>query len=127
MSESEFGTFFQNVIDAGAIVAGFCGTFLAFRIQREAEFYRGPGPWGAHNEQHFSSSFLLIILASLSSLFSGFVVPLFFMAGLRGSWLHPRVTVAGLLVSLILLLGYFINELIHYRILGNRHPEFFRA
>lgn len=32
----------QSLLQAGAILAGFCGTFLAFRIQREASYYRQP-------------------------------------------------------------------------------------
>jgi hypothetical protein len=31
--------FFGAVVDAGAILAGFCSTFLVFRIQREANYY----------------------------------------------------------------------------------------
>ena len=32
--------FFAEVLSAGAILCGFCGTFLSFRIQREAGYYR---------------------------------------------------------------------------------------
>src|SRR5437667_344489 len=46
--------FFQSVLTAGAIISGFCGSFLVFRIQREAEYYRVPGKhW---NQQHFTPS-----------------------------------------------------------------------
>jgi hypothetical protein len=108
--------FFQNVLDAGAIIAGFCGMFLVFRIQREAEYYRGPS-YGFKNEQHFTSSFLLIILATLIVSVFGVVFPLFYLSGVRGCWLTPRLVVAGLLAALILLAGYFVDELFHYRIL----------
>jgi MFS family permease len=122
MSPSEVAIFFQSVIGAGSILAGFSATFLAFRIQREAEYYRSPGG-SVHNEQHFTSSFLLIILATAAGLFSGFLVPLLFLAGLTARWLHPRVTVAGLLVTIVLLCGYFVNELVHYHILRKRDPN----
>ena len=69
-------TFFSAVISAGAILSGFCGTFLAFRIQREAGYHRQPS---ASQERangsdsfigltHFTSSLLLLILATLASI-----------------------------------------------------------
>jgi hypothetical protein len=118
--------FFDTVISAGAILAGFCSTFLAFRIQREADYYRQPAlsyedlmardiPIGL---QHFTSSFLLIILAAVGALVFGFVIPLFALAGLSGGLISVPFVVAGLVGSLILLAGYFADEMVHYRILG---------
>jgi sterol desaturase/sphingolipid hydroxylase (fatty acid hydroxylase superfamily) len=118
MNQSDLTTFFQNVIQAGSILAGFSATFLAFRIGREAEYYRSP-EGNTRDQQHFTSSFLLIILATAAALVSGFLLPLFFLAGMRGRCLHPRVIVAGLLATVILLCGYFMNELLHYRLLKN--------
>ena len=31
---------FPAALSAGAILSGFCGTFLTFRVQREANYYR---------------------------------------------------------------------------------------
>lgn len=109
--------FFESVIKAGAIIAGFCGTFLAFRIQREANFYHSPGNQ-PENEQHFTSSFLLIILATILSLVSGFLTPLLYISGRRWSFLTPDVVVAGLVAALVLLAGYFADELVHYRLIA---------
>jgi hypothetical protein len=92
------------------------GMFLVFRIQREADYYRGPS-YGVKNDQHFTSAFLLIILATLIVTVFGVVFPLFYLSGVRGCWLTPRLVVAGLLATMILLVGYFVDELFHYRIL----------
>ena len=57
--------FFESALNAGAILTGFCGTFLVFRIEREAGFFRAPG-WNdkdkraivlEYNLQHFTWSF----------------------------------------------------------------------
>jgi hypothetical protein len=39
---SEATPFFESVLAAGAILSGFCGTFLSFRINRESNYYRQP-------------------------------------------------------------------------------------
>jgi hypothetical protein len=117
MDDSTNIKFFESVIAAGAIIAGFCGSFLVFRIQREADFYRNPSD-GELGQQYFSSSFLLIILATLLALISGVVLPLFYLSGVRINWLNPKVVVGGLLAAMVMLIGYFVNELVHYRIIG---------
>ena len=33
-------SFYTATLSAGAILTGFCGTFLSFRLQREANYYR---------------------------------------------------------------------------------------
>lgn len=107
--------FFQSVIAAGAIIAGFCGSFLVFRIQREADYYRNPSQ-GHLGQQLFSSSFLLIILSTLIAAISGLVIPLIGLASKGGNFISPKVVVAGVLASLVILAGYFLDELVHYRI-----------
>jgi hypothetical protein len=108
--------FFQDVINVGAILAGFCGTFLVFRIQREADYFRNPSEDNI-GDQHFTSSFLLLILASLLILVIGVLFPLFFISGVRWSFLTAEIVVAGLLSALVLLVGYFVDELVHYEII----------
>jgi hypothetical protein len=89
--------------------------FLAFRIQREADFYRTPGHgWG---EQHFTSSFFLIILGTLTITLFGVVFPLVYLSGVKPNWLTSKLVVAGMLAAIVLLVGYFADELVHYRIL----------
>jgi hypothetical protein len=116
--------FFSSVLAGGAIVAGFCAVFLQFRIQREANFYREPGC--AHQEQHFTTSFLLIILASILSFGFGVVMPLLGLAKIDEAWIAPKVIVGGLLAAIFLLPFYFFNELIHFRIICKRDDEFWR-
>lgn len=64
---------YSSLLSAGAILAGFCGTFLAFRIQREANYYRQPALDFATGEArdvpigltHFTSGLLLLGIASI--------------------------------------------------------------
>ncbi|MCH8216562.1 MAG: hypothetical protein IH892_07295 [Planctomycetes bacterium] len=101
---AEHSAFFEAVINAGAILAGFSGTFLVFRIQREANYYRQPALSFEHQDavdvyiglMHFTSSFLLIILTSISSIFFGYLIPLFALAGTSGGLFTPRVVVGGM-------------------------------
>ena len=68
------------MLTAGAILSGFCGTFLAFRIQREAAYYRQPAVDYHGNKgkdvyiglTHFTSAFLLLALATVCSVTFGF-------------------------------------------------------
>ena len=120
--------FYEAVINAGAILAGFCSTFLVFRIQREANYHRQPAISFKRGKAkdiyigltHFTSSFLLIILAAICSMFFGFVIPLFGLTGMSRCWISPRIVVAGLIGSLVLLAGYLFVEMVHYRILSRR-------
>jgi hypothetical protein len=120
--------FFSSVVSAGAILTGFCGSFLAFRIQREASYYRQPVLDYATETardieidlSHFSYPFLLLIVASLGALFFGVVLPLFGIAGVSNGLVSPGITVAGLLASTIVLCGYFLAELSHYEILRGK-------
>ncbi len=65
-------SFYTATLSAGAILMGFYGTFLAFRIQREANYYRQPAlDFGLSEARdvyigltHFSSSFLLIVMTT---------------------------------------------------------------
>jgi hypothetical protein len=117
--------FFSAVVSAGAILTGFCGSFLAFRIQREANYFRQPALDFATGKakdvliglSHFSHPFLLLIAASLGSLLFGVLLPLFGIAGVSNRLVSPGVTVAGLAASTIVLCGYFYAEMNHYGIL----------
>lgn len=120
--------FFSAALGAGAILSGFCGTFLSFRIQRESAYYRQP-VLDYENDKakdiyiglsHFTSSFLLLILASVISIIFGVILPLIAMAGANIVWEAPKVVVAGLIASVVLISGYFVCELVHYEILNRK-------
>jgi hypothetical protein len=120
--------FYTTVLSAGAILTGFAGTFLQFRIQREASYYRqlavsfeqGKAKDVYIGLTHFTPAFLLITLSALMSVTFGFVLPLLALAEMAPRFVTPRVVAVGLLSALWPLLGYFLAELIHYRILSNR-------
>jgi hypothetical protein len=119
-------SFFAIVIDAGAVLSGFCGTFLSFRIQREANYYRQPVlDYKTRRSRdvfigmtHFTSSFFLLILATLGSLMFGVLIPLFAVAGSTWALAQTKLVVAGLVSVIILLVAYFFDELVHYRIIN---------
>jgi hypothetical protein len=121
-------SFYESMIGAGAIVFGFSATFLAFKIQREANYYRQPAVSFEHAQAkdvligltHFSSAFLLLILGTICSAVFGLLLPVFALAG--SAWISANhgVEVAGLVGTLILIGAYFLDELIHYRILSSR-------
>lgn len=118
-------TFFGFVLSAGAILSGFCGTFLVFRIQREAAYYRQPvvdyceekGKDVFIGLTHFSSAFLLLVLATACSATFGFVFPLLALSGSAWITARPGLVVGGMIAALLLIAAYFIDELIHYQIL----------
>lgn len=122
---TEPATFFTASLSAGAILTGFCGTFLSFRIQREASYYRQPAVDFASGSatdvyiglSHFSSSFLLISGATVLAVVFGFILPLFGVAGVA---LDPRLVVAGIVAALIFVLGYFVCEMVPYGVLSSR-------
>lgn len=125
---SEATPFFESVLAAGAILSGFCGTFLSFRINRESNYYRQPAlSYEEENAKdiyigrtHFTSSFLLLSLATLCSIAFGVLFPLFAVAGSAWISARPEIVVAGLVATLVLILAYFLDELVHYRILSNK-------
>ena len=116
---------FAALLTAGAILSGFCGTFLSFRIQRESNYYRQPALSFQQKAAedvyigltHFTSSLLLLILATLCVVIFGFLMPLLALAG--SGWLlaRPHLVISGLVATLVLLAGYFLDELVHYKIL----------
>jgi hypothetical protein len=121
--------FYQAVLTAGAILTGFSGSFLQFRIQREANYYRFPAALIDREDAdrdvgrdvlidltHFSPPFLLIILATSLALTFGFLFPLLGM-GECASFVSPRLVTGGLVGALVFLAAYFLAELRHYRIL----------
>jgi sterol desaturase/sphingolipid hydroxylase (fatty acid hydroxylase superfamily) len=121
-------SFYESVLGAGAILSGFCGTFLSFRIQREALYYRQPAlsyELGDAKDvfvgrTHFTSAFLPLVLGTLCSVIFGFLLPLFGIAGLSWAPREARVVVGGLTAALVLIAAYFFDELVHYRILSGR-------
>lgn len=114
-------------MSAGAILSGFCGTFLVFRIQREAAYHRQPvadyhegkGKDVCLGLTHFTSAFLLLILATVCSATFGFVFPLLALSG--SGWIaeRPGTVVGGMIGALLLIGAYFFDELLHYQILRN--------
>src|ERR1051326_5757410 len=110
--------FYPAALSAGAILSGFCGTFLTFRIQREANYYRQvavdftavAGVDVLLDLSHFSSSFLVLLMASICAGFFGLVLPLLFMGGIWA--VSVRGIIGGMLAAILLLSAYFADELI---------------
>lgn len=129
MTPEELGRFYETALTAGAILSGFIGTFLTFRIQREANYYRQPvldfnakEPEGRAKDvliglSHFTSSFLLIIIGALCSTAFGVFWPLLALAHWGPAQTGPAPIVAGLVGSVVLVGAYFLDELVHYKIL----------
>jgi hypothetical protein len=121
-------SFYEAIIAAGAILSGFCGTFLAFRIQREANYYRQPVLNFERQEArdvpikltHFSAAFLLLLLGSVCSVVFGFLLPLLALGGWGWMWSRRSLVVAGLVAAMVLIGAYFVAELVHYEILSGR-------
>ncbi|MBB5866481.1 hypothetical protein [Xanthomonas sp. 3058] len=117
--------FFSASLAAGAILTGFCGTFLSFRIQREASYYRQPAVDFQTGEgrdvfiglSHFTSSFLLLAVATLLAIVFGFALPLLALYGLNVS---RQAVVIGILNSILFVCAYFACEMVHYGILNRR-------
>jgi hypothetical protein len=117
--------FLPACLAAGAILTGFCGTFLSFRIQREANYYRQPvvdyhegkGRDVYLGLSHFSSAFLLLIFGSLFAVIFGFILPLI---ALNGARIPHQLIVAGMVGAVIFIAGYFACELVHYGVLSRR-------
>jgi len=118
--------FYTAVLAAGAILTGFSGSFLQFRIQRESNYYRQPAISYEQNKgrdvliglSHFSGAFFLIICAVVLEMIFGFCLPLLALANINLSAADPKTIAAGLIAALIFLLGYFAAELVHYEILN---------
>src|SRR5205807_8871788 len=91
--------FYSAVLAAGAILTGFSGTFLQFRIQRESSYYRQPALSYEEGKakdiviglSHFTSSFLLIICAVILEIVFGFCLPLFALANSATVFISPRL------------------------------------
>ena len=123
-------SFFSAVLSAGAILSGFCGTFLSFRLQREATYYRQPAidfqaKVGERNSKdiyigltHFTSSFFLLILATLCTVVCGVLLPLLALQGCDWAASHRGLIVGGIIAGLLLIAAYFVDELVHYQILS---------
>jgi hypothetical protein len=125
MTPDETRTFYEAAITASAILSGFNGTFLSFRIQREANYYRQPvldfkekrGVDAGIGLSQFNSSLLLIILGTLCSMMFGVFMPLAALSRWGRYTPNPALILAGIVASGVLVMAYFFNELIHYKIL----------
>lgn len=145
MSPPDTDAFFSASLSAGSILAGFCGTFLSFRIQREATYFRQPSNDSESPEQgkaphgsmtrgksspnssasrgkdtyigltHFTASLFLLLMATAWTILFGVVVPLLEL-GRVGMNASPGIVVGGIIGGLLLLGSYFLAELVHYRI-----------
>ena len=128
MTLEELSRFYEAALAAGAVLSGFIGTFLAFRIQREANYHRQPVLDFHLTEArdvyidlaHFSSSFLLIVLAALASIVFGVGWPLLALAHWAPAMTGPGPIAGGILGAVVLVAAYFLDELVHYRILSWR-------
>lgn len=125
MTPTNLESFFGSTLSAGAILSGFCGSFLTFRIGREAAYHRqpvvDPGEGGGNDAvvglTHFSSPFLLLLFATIWSATFGIVFPMLALSGSAWFASRPRFVLGGLVGALLLIGAYFLDELIHYRIL----------
>lgn len=103
-------------------MAGFIGTFLVFRIQREAGYFRQPGPDGddAKNLSHLTPSFLPLLLAAGCASIFGVGLPLWALgAGWNGQSGRGWI-VGGLFASMLLVATYVAVEMVHYDIRPNK-------
>jgi hypothetical protein len=108
--------FYEAALTAGAILSGFIGTFLNFRIEREASYFRSP-QGTMRNQQHFTSSFFLIITSAICSVVFGIVLPLFALAQGDRFAVSPATILAGIIGSLVVVGANFFDELFHYEII----------
>jgi hypothetical protein len=118
MSQVDRLNFFDTSLNVGAILAGFCATFLSFRIQREAGYFRSPDGKGKDtfsDLSHFTASLLLLLLATVCTAVCGIVLPLLALVG-SGPWISPGLIVGGVIGGLLLLAAYFVSELRHYNV-----------
>jgi hypothetical protein len=132
MAPEELQGFYEAALTAGAILSGFNGTFMAFRIQREANYYRQPvldfqeaqGKDVWLGLSRFNSSLLLIILGTLCSMIFGVFWPLAALAHCHLFMSGPAPILAGIVASGTLVAAYFLDEIIHYEILKLSWPGF---
>ena len=113
--------FYEGALTAGSVFAGFIGTFLSFRIQREANYYRQPVP-GCDGKKdvylglsQFPVSLLLILLGAVCALIWGVCFPLLALA--HQFVVSPATVLAGLAACVCFVFSYFVAELFHYEII----------
>jgi len=126
MTAEELGQFYGAALTGGAILSGFIGTFLNFRIQREANYYRQPvldfndgmevgtGKDAVIDLSHFPASLLLIVLSGIGSTTFGVLWPLSALARWGLFMSGPAPILAGIAGSVVLVAGYFFLEMFHY-------------
>ncbi len=101
-------TFYSAMLTVASILAGFYGTFLSFRLQREAQFFRN------RRQQHTTPSLLVLVMGIVMLGWFGIWQPLSFFAGRVVS---QESTIRGVVTALLLGVAYFVLELLHYEIL----------
>jgi hypothetical protein len=117
--------FYSAALTAGAIVSGFIGTFLTFRIQREANYYRQPvldfntekARDVSVGRSRFPVSLVLLLLGAMCSVGFGLLLPLAALAEPARFSVSAPLIVSGLIASVVLVAGYFFAEVYHYRML----------
>jgi hypothetical protein len=136
-------SFYSATLAAGAILTGFCGTFLTFRLTRESNYYRNPNENPSSNgavkaadkseettdskptdkaseenkeknQTHFTAPLLLLLCATSSAAIFGFLFPLVALAMPNSTFGSAKAIIGGEIISLIFLAGYFLGELVHY-------------
>lgn len=127
LTESQLENFYDASLAAGAILSGFIGTFLNFRIQREAMYYRQPvlewnndNPGGRAKDvfvdrSRFPLSLVVILLGALVSILYGVFLPLSALAHWNLCAVSPATILAGLVASIVLVATYFCVEMLHYK------------
>ena len=126
--------FYMAALTAGSILSGFIGTFLNFRIQREANYYRQPVPdFDSEqardvfiNRSRFPLSLVLILLGAVCSITCGVFLPLAALARWVQLTVTPASILAGLVAATILVAAYFFAEMFHYGMLRINRPEWSR-
>jgi len=136
MSAEELSQFYGAALTGGAILSGFVATFLSFRIQREADYYRQPVLRYKPDEEcgngqdvfidlsRFPPSLLLIIVSWFGSTFFGVLWPLSALAHWSPSMTGPAPLLAGIASSVALVAAYFFAEMFHYAMFrSKRGPQ----
>lgn len=131
---NELQVFYGAALTAGSILSGFFGTFLSFRIQREASYYRQPAlDFNSRRAKdifvdlsRFPVSLALLLLSMFCSTVWGVVLPLVALAGLELPILWPPNVLAGIIASIVLVAGYFYLEMFHYGMLRRNGAEWGR-
>jgi hypothetical protein len=134
LTQDQLEHLYESALTAGAILSGFIGTFLTFRIQREAGYYRQPvldfstqeGRDARVDLSRFPVSLLLILPAAVLSILCGMFLPLAGLAHWKRCMASPGFVLGGIVASLVLVAVYFVAEMFHYRMFRISRAEWRR-